>query len=103
MDLVQSYASNLQAGVQKTLDTDGDASVSVADWLMVHKVKKHLAAGNQRKAASYVAMRLEEDASPLSEWACKQMRQTPLKASRTQVQYTNPEGVLRAFGFTRAK
>jgi hypothetical protein len=88
--------------LRKTQDTQDDQSISMSDWLMVHKVQKHLLVGNQRKAAQYVALRLEEDPAPLSTWAADQMRKTPLKASKTQVVYTNPEGVQRAFGFVRA-
>lgn len=101
-DLVRQHQNNVQSNIQKQLATKDDASVPMSDWLMVHKVQKHLLVGNQRKAAQYVAMRLEEDAAPLSQWAVDQMRKTPLKASKTQVIYTNPEGVQRAFGFVRA-
>jgi 5-formyltetrahydrofolate cyclo-ligase len=93
----------LQAGIQKTLDTKDDPSVSMSDWVMVHKVRKHLADNNQRRAASYVAMRLEEDSAPLSRWASEQMRKTPLQATQNQVLFTNEEGVSRAFGFVRAR
>ena len=102
MDLVRQYQNNLQTNIRKALDTKDDSTVSTSDWLMVHKVQKHLAAGNQRKAAQYVAMRLEEDAAPVSVWAADQMQKTPLKASKTQVVYTNPEGVQRAHGYVRA-
>ncbi len=99
---MRQYQNNVSSNIRKQLDTEDDSSVSMSDWVMVHKVQKHLLAGNQRKAAQYVAMRLEEDAAPLSGWAAEQMRKTPLKASKTQVTYTNPEGVQRAFGFVRA-
>ena len=102
LDVVKVYAVNLQANLQKTLDTEDDSSVSMADWAMVKKVQKHVAANNQRKAAQYVVMRLEEDPAPLSQWACEQMRKTPLKATKTQVLFTN-EGERRAFNFVRAQ
>jgi hypothetical protein len=102
MDLVAAASRSLPMLLRKTQDTQDDQSISMSDWLMVHKVQKHLLVGNQRKAAQYVAMRLEEDPAPLSTWAADQMRKTPLKASKTQVAYTNHEGVQRAFGFVRA-
>lgn len=103
MDLVGQYANNVQVNIKKALDTGDDSSVSMADWLMVHKVQKHLTAGDQRSAAKYVALRLEEDPAKLSTWAADQMSKTPLKATKDQVIFTNAEGEARAFKFVRAQ
>jgi hypothetical protein len=102
LDIVAAASRNLPMLLRKAQDTKDNQSVSMADWLMVHKVQKHLVAGNQCKAAQYVAMRLEEDPAPLSTWAVEQLQKTPLKASKTQVVYTNTEGALRAHGYVRA-
>lgn len=105
MRLVREHQGNLQSNLKKTIDTNSDQSVSMSDWLMVHKVRKHLLHDDQRKAAQYVAMRLEEDPAPLSGWAQRAMRQTPLGYSKckTQILFTNQAGERRAFGFVRAK
>ena len=103
MGLVREHEGNLQSHVRKTVDTEDDQSVNMADWVMITKVRKHVSAGNQRKAAQYVTMRLEEDPRPLSEWARKQMRLMPLKHNKSQILYQNKAGEVRAFDFVRAQ
>lgn len=102
--IVGSAAINIMANVKRTLDGAQDAPVE--DWVMVTKMQKHLGAGNQKKAAVYIACRLEAYPSPLSEWARGKLRATPLRAVKgsdsDQIHYTNPEGTPRAINFKRA-
>jgi soluble cytochrome b562 len=86
-DVVETYSQNLQSAIEKNRDTTGYSDVPWEDWVMVKKVRKHIRAGNLRKAAKYAAMRLEEFPSKLSRWAIQAMQQTPLRCTKNAVLY----------------
>ena len=46
-ELVDAHAAKLLSVLLKQIETGGDDTVSIADWLMVRKVKKHLANNDQ--------------------------------------------------------
>ncbi len=97
----KDHDNNIQSAIQKQRDTCDDKTVPMEDWVMVTKVRKHLAAGKPRKAAHYVALRLGEFSSSLSTWAQAYMRTTPLKSTQSQVLYQDEKGAWRAFDFVR--
>ena len=101
LQMVLAANNNIVALTKKRLETKDDDSVPMEDWLMISKVQKHYE-GNTRKAAAYIAMRLNEFSSPLSEWAKEHLKKCPkIRPASGQIQYLNDAGEWRAFEVNR--